>query len=821
MKKIGRRLLMTTISTLFFGLTNPGQAETTGFVYNDSLCVDLHVGAGGDGRKYELYRDGSLVTSMQNQTSTGVFYSDVPGLRSTYHYQVKYYTWNEGESRWDDAGSSSLIDVDTYYVNGSLHNNNEWQDKLGRGPVSWTWGTTAVGDLDIYDGTLEVADSHVLFCPDETGEAGTLDIMAQGRLHAEGAAFSTASGAFCQGQISFWNQTEPADPVIEYGALGDVYVTFSGCTGVEISNNVMTSDTTLQFINWGNGNRVINNQGGGRISLFSADMRNCLIQGNQVDTIDPSGNANTVRGNHCSLIDVSGASGIQILENVVEPDPSLSGHDRIKIHYNSTDITIQDNDLLGAAVEIESCQGNTLQGNTFVGSGIELWASDTNVIKQNRITENPGLGVRLEISSYNSIENNVFGDNPGIPIRIGDDYNPSNYNVVAFNHIYGGSAYPYLPAGIEIHGGEGNGVHENISEDYYYGVLIGADAANTWVYNNLFRNNEVNAANNGEGTIWNKPKTAVMSNIVGGPYLGGNYYDDYSGTDADGDKLGDTPYGIDTTSGFASATDQLPLIWVSMPSPTPGPTPETMSVDSGDYDGNGTSEIAIFRRSSGMWSVRNLTRVYFGNSTDALVPADYNGDGTSDIAIFRENGGMWSVRNLTRFFLGGTEDQPVPGDYNDGGIAKAGIFRPSSGLWSIRNLTRVYLGSAGDAVIPGYYNADHAKDIAIFRGSGGMWSVRNITRFYFGASTDALVPGDYNGVGKWEGGIFRGSTGLWSIRNVTRIYLGSTGDWALPADYNGDGADHAAIFRDSVSLWSVRNVTRVYFGDSGDIPVTR
>lgn len=245
------------------------------------------------------------------------------------------------------------------------------------------------------------------------------------------------------------------------------------------------------------------------------------------------------------------------------------------------------------------------------------------------------------------------------------------------------------------------------------------------------------------------------------------------------------------------------------------------TVDSGDYNGDGTSDIATFRGSSGMWSVRNITRAYLGGSADHLVPADYNGDGTSDIAIFRISSGMWSVRGLTRFYLGSTNDQPVPGDYNGNGTAEAGIFRPSSVLWSIRDLTRVYLGAHDDTVIPGFFNADDAKDIAIFRGSTGMWSVRDLTRFYFGASTDDLVPGDYNGAGRWEGGIFRESTGLWSIRNVTRIYLGSTNDWALPADYNGDGIDDAGIFRDSAGMWSVRNLNRVYFGSTDDIPVTR
>lgn len=42
-------------------------------------------------------------------------------------------------------------------------------------------------------------------------------------------------------------------------------------------------------------------------------------------------------------------------------------------------------------------------------------------------------------------------------------------------------------------------------------------------------------------------------------------------------------------------------------------------IDSGDFNGDGTSDIAAYRFSNGMWSVRNLTRVYFGSTVDIPV----------------------------------------------------------------------------------------------------------------------------------------------------------------------------------------------------------
>ncbi len=240
-----------------------------------------------------------------------------------------------------------------------------------------------------------------------------------------------------------------------------------------------------------------------------------------------------------------------------------------------------------------------------------------------------------------------------------------------------------------------------------------------------------------------------------------------------------------------------------------------------DYDGDGTSDLAVFRGSSGMWSIRNLTRVYLGASTDAVVPADYNGDGTTDVAVFRPSEGLWSVRSLTRFYLGAAGDQAVPGDYTGNGTAEAGVFRPAAALWSVRNATRVSLGETGDIAVSGFYDNDYVRDVAVFRPSTGLWSVWALTRFFFGSSADQLVPGDYDGAGRWEAGVFRPGAALWSIRNVTRAYLGATGDRGLPADYDGDGVDDPAIFRDSTGVWSVKNLTRVYFGSSGDLPAVR
>jgi hypothetical protein len=261
--------------------------------------------------------------------------------------------------------------------------------------------------------------------------------------------------------------------------------------------------------------------------------------------------------------------------------------------------------------------------------------------------------------------------------------------------------------------------------------------------------------------------------------------------------------------------------------PTPPPTPHAFSLtlESGDYDGHGEAEIAIFRPSNGLWSIAGLSRVYFGIADDIPVSGDYAGDGTSRVAIFRPLSSLWAVRNLTQLSFGRSGDIPIPRDYDRDGTADAAVFRPGDGIWDVRDLTYIFFGRAGDMPVPADYDNDGWIDAAIFRQSSGLWAIRGLTYQWFGMGGDIPVPADYDLDGTTEIAVYRPSTGLWagilSQEDPSRIYLGIDGDIPVPANYIGGDGTQPAVFRPSSGHWAIRNLTRCWFGSTNDLPVTR
>jgi subtilisin-like proprotein convertase family protein len=259
----------------------------------------------------------------------------------------------------------------------------------------------------------------------------------------------------------------------------------------------------------------------------------------------------------------------------------------------------------------------------------------------------------------------------------------------------------------------------------------------------------------------------------------------------------------------------------------------------GDYDGDGTVDRAVYRPSTGQWFAQNQAVVQFGIPGDIPVPADYNGAGMTTRAVFRPSTGQWHVEGQAAVVWGAPGDIPVPGDYNGNLTAVRAVYRPSTGTWFVQGQAPILFGSAGDVPVPGDYNGDGHTDRAVFRPSDGTWHVHNQAQVQWGAPGDIPVPGDYNGDGLTDRAVWRPSTGVWFVHGQAAVQWGGLGDLPVPrpevsgdvngdgttdlggylGDFNGDTTADIAVYRPSTGLWFAQNQPTVQWGLPGDFPV--
>lgn len=260
--------------------------------------------------------------------------------------------------------------------------------------------------------------------------------------------------------------------------------------------------------------------------------------------------------------------------------------------------------------------------------------------------------------------------------------------------------------------------------------------------------------------------------------------------------------------------------------------------DTSDFDGDGRTDISVFRLSDNVWylnrSTAGFTSVQFGLSTDIIVPADYDGDRKTDVAVYRD--GVWyiilSASGETLIFQWGQAgDIPQPADYDGDGRAELTVFR--SGIWYTYNLANnqtgvISFGIPEDKPVASDYDGDGKADLAIFRSStADWWYLSSISgtqnAVNWGISTDTAVPADYDGDGKTDFAVYR--DGVWyvlgSTQGVIIFQFGLADDLPAPGDYDGDGKADAAVYRNGVwyILGSTNGVVITQFGLAEDKPI--
>ena len=254
----------------------------------------------------------------------------------------------------------------------------------------------------------------------------------------------------------------------------------------------------------------------------------------------------------------------------------------ISLIGEARETTIIDVRGIGNPLEI-TANGTIVSGFTFSygDAGIVMTDSHNNLIKSNICRKNTrGIGGSLYTNTI--IENNTVTEND-YGIDFGHLMGPSSKNNTAKNN----EIYSNTNAGIYVSASEGNNsivknkihdngfgiildhtqqneVYGNIATDNTYGIYMRSGIQDK-IEVNLLQNNVVGIyleSSNGNNIFHNTFLDNVVQ-VLGTSYntwdngypSGGNYWSDYSGSDANDDGIGDSPHIIDDDN-----TDKYPLM---------------------------------------------------------------------------------------------------------------------------------------------------------------------------------------------------------------------------------------------------------------------
>jgi len=213
--------------------------------------------------------------------------------------------------------------------------------------------------------------------------------------------------------------------------------------------------------------------------------------------------------------------GIRFLE---ASNNTITGNHITRTNFKE-DLGIDFGILLGGSSK------NSIIGNNITNYelGIGVSGSDNNTISGNKITNN-FRGLDFTASENNTVSGNyIANNNDGIALE-------NMYNSIVENTITNNSNF-----GIHLYAAGYNNIIGNNITNNGRGILVSI-CYNNVIYHNNFVNNTNHVETDDSNGIWDNGEE-------------GNYWDNYNGTDGDGNGIGDTPYIINENN-----QDNYPLV---------------------------------------------------------------------------------------------------------------------------------------------------------------------------------------------------------------------------------------------------------------------
>lgn len=499
---------------------------------------------------------------------------------------------------------------------------------------------------------------------------------------------------------TYWSSSNNiiVDNIVENNDRG-IFISYAS-SGNSIIGNISQNNNVGIFLAGGNNaitdNTIQNNTRG--ILLSYSDGNNTLT--------------NNIMSGNIYNFNVTGFDLGQYLHNI-DPSNKVDGK---PIYYL---VGQQNKQILSDAgyVAIVDSTNITVRGLTLTnnGDGI-LLAYSTNSKVENVIATGNYYGFRLHRSSNNTITNSrasnshhgvfLYYASPGVPSSTNNIVTSNN----ASNNEHGITIWDYASDNTIV----SNNIYNN-----NFGAYIGSFAGENHVYLNNFLGNIDNVRkSSGVSKIsWNSHEktTYTYNDKVYANYLG-NYWNDYVGSDPDGDGIGDTAYSIDGDN------DNYPL---KEPFENYGIGPPTLAgkvcIDAGhsptdlnpDKRVEYTINKAVADKLKPKFEAKGIA-VYLTNPSDDITGRVTHVNNTLEPDIF-----VSLHCNALEGFVNGTPIGTARGSevwiYNDMDSSKQAINEHSLAVCSLNGLSEE-IGSEARQPIPKEIQSPWPQGIPILRG---------------------------------------------------------------------------------------------------------
>jgi len=366
-----------------------------------------------------------------------------------------------------------------------------------------------------------------------------------------------------------------------------------------LTNNNATSNTFdgIYLRSSSNNNTLIDNTANSnRNGIFLDSSSNNTLTNNTANSNDSgifldSSSNNTLTNNNANSNDWCGIYLDESSSNTLtNNNASNNSNDGIKLWYSS-DNTLTNNTMSGNTRNF-FVNGNSLSrytqnidtSNTVDGKPIYYWVNhydeqvphdagfvgivnSTNITVRNLTLTKNSHGVLLAYTDNSSIEDVTASNNYYDGIYLDESSSSSSNNTLTNN-----TANSNDSDGICLDESSSNTItNNNANSNDWYGIYLMWFSSHNTIYLNNFVNNVFNAVSlSGTTNTWNSTEEITYT-YKGSNHTGhlGNYWDDYTGSDIDGDGIGETPYTID------SDADSYPLVepFENYEPPAPPPPP--------------------------------------------------------------------------------------------------------------------------------------------------------------------------------------------------------------------------------------------------------